>query len=381
MLHNMSEFIRNPFILTPFVPEEYFCDREAETALLCKHILNGRNVALFAKRRLGKTGLIRHCFEQKEIHEHFNTLLVDIYSAGSLKEMTALFAKEIFAHAAAMGLRDRLLKGLRSIKPTIGYNELTSSFSLSVGLGDIVEPDKTLEELLSILDSSKKPSVVALDEFQRIREFQESNAEAYLRTAFQRCKNIVFIYTGSIGHSMNNIFKSPDKPFYNSAVMMTIDVINRDVYRDFSRRMFASYGKTVDPELVDRCYDYFDGITWYNQLLMNEAFAQTDRGGCIMATDFDEVYNAIIAQQAFSYQELYARFSAKQKTLLIALAQEGKDGAQVTSQAFLSKYGLGSASSIQTACAALKKNNFITDNGGKKQISDLIFRDWIRKNC
>ena len=100
-----------------------------------------------------------------------------------------------------------------------------------------------------------------------------------------------------------------------------------------------------------------------------------------MATDFDEVYNAIIAQQAFSYQELYARFSAKQKMLLIALAQEGKEGAQVTSRAFLSKYGLGSASSIQTACAALKKNNFITDNGEKKQISDLIFQDWIRKNC
>lgn len=38
------------------------------------------------------------------------------------------------------------------------------------------------------------------------------------------------IYTGSIGHSMNNIFKSPDKPFYNSAVMMTIDVIEKNHY-------------------------------------------------------------------------------------------------------------------------------------------------------
>lgn len=377
----MSEYVRNPFILTPFVPKEFFCDREIETALLCKHILNGRNVALFAKRRLGKTGLIRHCFEQKEIQSNFNTFLVDIYSAGSLKEMTALFAKEVFANSSAMGLRDRLLRGLRSIKPTIGYNELTSSFSLSAGIGDIPDPDRTLEELLSILDSLKKPSVVALDEFQKIREFKESNAEAYLRTAFQRCKNIVFIYTGSIGHSMNNIFKSPDKPFYNSAVMMTIDVIDRDTYCEFSQRMFDSYGKDVDPDLVYRCYDYFDGITWYNQLLMNEAFAQTDKGSRIMAYDFDSIYEAIIAQQAFSYKELFSRFSAKQKSLLIALAQEGKDGAQITSQTFLSKYGLGSASSVQTACAALKKNNFVTDNGAKKQITDLIFRDWIRKYC
>ena len=80
-LRKMAALVKNPFILTPFVPEEYFCDREKETALLCKHILNGRNVALFADRRLGKTGLIRHCFGQKEIKDNFNTFLVDIYSA------------------------------------------------------------------------------------------------------------------------------------------------------------------------------------------------------------------------------------------------------------------------------------------------------------
>lgn len=92
----METLVRNPFILTPYVPEAYFCDRTEETSQLCKHILNGRNVALFANRRLGKTGLIRHCFEQKEILDNFNTFLVDIYSAGSIREMTGLMAKEIF---------------------------------------------------------------------------------------------------------------------------------------------------------------------------------------------------------------------------------------------------------------------------------------------
>ena len=375
----MADIVRNPFILTPYVPEAFFCDRESETAQLCKHIRNGRNVALFAPRRLGKTGLIRHCFEQEDIRTHFNTFLIDIYSAGSMAEMTALFAKEILAHAGTMDFKEKLLKGLKSIAPTIAYNELTSTFSLSACYSAVPEPGKTLEEILSVLDSLDKPSVVAIDEFQKIRDFKEKNAEAYLRGAFQRCKNVVFIFTGSIGHSMNNIFKSPDKPFYNSAVMMTIGVIDRSVYRDFSIRMFRHYGKDVDPELVTRCYDYFDGITWYNQLLMNEAFAQTDKGGKIMSADFDAVYNAIIDQQSFSYQELFSRFSVKQKAVLLALSQEGKEGAMVTSESFLSRYHLGAASSVQTACSALKKNSFITDKQGRKQITDLIFRDWLRK--
>ena len=125
----MKTLIRNPFVLTPYVPEEYFCDREKETAQLCKHILNGRNVALFANRRLGKTGLIRHCFQKKEIKESFHTFLVDIYSAGSLKEMASLFAKAVFSSSGVSGLRERLVlrarKGLFSI-PEDSWRELAA---------------------------------------------------------------------------------------------------------------------------------------------------------------------------------------------------------------------------------------------------------------
>jgi len=375
----MEIAVKNPFILTPYVPEKYFCDRDEETDLLCKHILNGRNVALFSERRLGKTGLIRHCFEQPQIKNHFNCFLVDIYPASSLKEMTSLFAKEVFANNTVSGLKDILLKGIKSFRPSIGYNELTSTVTFSAGIGDIHEPEKTLEEILAVLDSLKKPTVVAIDEFQRIRDFTEKNTVAYLRTAFQKCRNIIFIYTGSIGHSINNIFKSPDKPFYNSAIMMTINVIDKIVYRKFAKRMFRSFGKDIEEALIDRCYDYFSGVTWYNQLLLNEAFAQTDKGSIILETDFDSVYNAIIAQQDFSYRELFSHFSEKQKSLLLAIAMESKEGAAVTSKEFMLKHGIGPASSIQTACSALKKNYFITDNGNLKQISDLIFRDWLRK--
>lgn len=179
---------------------------------------------------------------------------------------------------------------------------------------------------------------------------------------------------------MNSIFKSPDKPFYNSAVMMTLGVLDRDVYCEFSKRMFSLYGKSVESALVYKCYDYFDGVTWYNQLMMNEAFAQTGTGETITEKDFDSVYEAIIAQQSFSCQEMFARFSQKQKVLLRAIANEGKEGASITSQAFIDKYRIGPASSIQAACTALKKNNFVTDNEGRKKIVDLIFRDWIRKS-
>jgi len=378
----MENFFRNPFVITPYVREEYFCDRTEETAQLCKHLLNGRNVALFARRRLGKTGLIRHCFAQKEISDVFNTFLIDIYAANNLKEMVAIFANEIFSKSEYFGIKDKLLQGLKSLRPQIEYSQLTDSLSFSPIVGDISYPDKTLEELMQILDSGKRPCVIAIDEFQKIRDFKEANMEAYLRTVVQKCRNIIFIFTGSITHSMTNMFTSPAKPFYNSAVQMTIDVIDRDVYRDFAQMMFRKYGrgKKIDDALIYLCYDYFNGITWYVQLIMNEAFAMAEPGKTISEADFHAIHSAIIAQQHFSYNEQFSRYSEKQKSLLQALALEGPAGANITSNAFLSKYALGSASSIQTACRSLMKLGVIAETDGKKHISDLIFSEWLRRN-
>ncbi len=62
----------NPFVVGRYVSGHYFCDREKETEFLAKQMENGRNVALISPWRMGKTGLIRHCFSQPRFKEHFH---------------------------------------------------------------------------------------------------------------------------------------------------------------------------------------------------------------------------------------------------------------------------------------------------------------------
>lgn len=76
----------NPFITSGYISAEYFCDRIIETATLTRYITNGNNVALISPRRLGKTGLIEHCFHQKQIKEAYHTFLIDIYATKNLQE-------------------------------------------------------------------------------------------------------------------------------------------------------------------------------------------------------------------------------------------------------------------------------------------------------
>ena len=86
----------NPFVVGKYVSERYFCDRKDETDFLVKQIENGRNVALISPRRLGKTGLIRHCFNQERIHADFYTFFIDIYATTSMTEFVYLLGKAIY---------------------------------------------------------------------------------------------------------------------------------------------------------------------------------------------------------------------------------------------------------------------------------------------
>ena len=74
----MDIAVTNPFVVGRYISDKYFCDREQETDFLIKQIENGRNVALISPRRLGKTGLINHCFRQKQIKESYYTFFISM---------------------------------------------------------------------------------------------------------------------------------------------------------------------------------------------------------------------------------------------------------------------------------------------------------------
>ena len=85
----------NPFVISGYVSAEYFCDRKAETAQLIREVSNGNNVALISTRRMGKTGLIQHCFRNPELKDGFYNFFIDIYATKSLREFVFSLSRTI----------------------------------------------------------------------------------------------------------------------------------------------------------------------------------------------------------------------------------------------------------------------------------------------
>lgn len=372
--------ILNPFIIGKYAGPEFFCDRASEADLLCHNLVNGRNVALMSDRRLGKTGLIEHTFATRLPKEEYYTFLIDIYTAKNLREFTYLLANEMFrVFSRKQTLLTRLVTFLKSLNLSVTYSALTGEPEVSLKLGQLSNPDVTLDELLSYLAQADKPCIVAIDEFQQIAYFEEKNMEELLRTKVQHQQNTNFVFAGSEKHLMEDIFNDPERPFYNSVVFQQLLPIKKDVYVDFAQVLFTTYGKKVDAKLVERLYDYFKGVTWYMQLSMNEAFALTASGEAIDIDNFNTIIRHMIDIKRFTFEDRYQNLTEKQKAVLKALAEEFPNTPAPTSREFIEKYHLKTASSVQTAIKSLVEKKIMREYHGERQISDLLFVLWLKE--
>ena len=371
--------MKNPFLTYGYNGPEYFCDRADETKRLNSLLVNGNHVALMSPRRMGKTGLIRHCFAQQELQQNHYLFIVDIYATKSLAELTYELGRTILSVLKSKERKawERFIQIVGSLRTGITLDALGQP-SWNLEIGDIQSPNVSLDEIFQYLGAADKPCIVAIDEFQTITGYPEHNVEALLRTYIQRCNNAWFVFSGSKRHMMGEMFSSPSRPFYQSASNMSLKPIPIEAYSAFITFHFEKGGFHIEPEAIRYIYEKFEGTTWYIQKICNELYAMAEAEISIGIKEVDMAINCAVEEKDDIYQDLIARLPSTQKTLLIALAHSGRD-IKPTSGAFIKKYHLTSASAVQRSLSALQEKDIITNNDGQYYIYDYFLYYWLNK--
>ena len=375
----LRDDIFNPFFIGRYVDKQYFCDREKDTETLVRHILNGRNVALISPRRLGKSGLIHHTFAQDVIKDRYTTIYVDIYATNDLCEMVKALSEAIVkAVGQKKSWHEKFFSFIKSLRVGFHIDAVSGEPSFDIGIGDIENPDKTIRELFDYMEASEKPCILAIDEFQQIREYPQTNTEAFIRSLVQQCSRTSFIFCGSKRHTMTDIFYSHAKPFFQSVISQSLKPIPMETYVEFAGRMFSQRGKILDRDAAEAIYRMFDGCTWYMQMMMNEMFALTKEGMTCTTEYIDFAWDNIIMAQEDRYQAILYGLAPKQKQLLQAIARD-RTVEGITSSDFVKRHRLVSASSVQAALKPLLKNDIVTCEEGIYRIYDYFFADYLAK--
>lgn len=373
--------IENPFVTNGYVGPEYFCDRTEETAMLTNLLTNGNNIALISPRRVGKTDLMRHCFQQKSIKDNYQCFLIDIYATNSFHDFVSVFGKSILDTLKSKGRKawEGFLNALLSVRSEISF-DINGNPVWGLGVGAMVPPQTTLDEIFTYLRTAEKHCLVAIDEFQQILYYNDNkNVEAALRTQIQQCSNANFIFAGSQRHLMSEMFLSPSRPFYQSVVPMSLGAIPMDRYWAFAEPQFAKNGnRKISYEVVASVYERFEGITANVQRIMNMLYMLTPKGEVCTMEMIDKAIDTYLQLSSAYYEELLRQMPEKQRNVFLAIATEGQVKG-ISSGKFVRKYNLPSTSSVVSAVKGLLEKDFITQNDSVYSIYDRFFQLWIEK--
>ena len=371
----------NPFILTGYTTPEYFCNRENETKRLIKNIKNQQNTALFALRRLGKTGLIKHVFHRLQAEKKVVCIYIDLYATRNLGDFANLLANAVYqAYPEKKQFAKQFINTFKSLRPVVSIDSLSGVPELSLDLTGNVKIEKTIPQLLTYLEAQNIPIVIAMDEFQQIVHYPEKNVEAILRTKIQELQHCHFIFSGSHQAMMVELFHHVKRPFYNSTTPIYLDKIDASSYHSFIKKMFEKYKYAITDESIDYVLEWTDRFTYHVQAVCHHLFAEGDKKITLEKTQ--ALCLEVLKQQEHIYFQYRNLLTDTQWQLLKAFAKE-EIVTQPYTKKFILEYQLGSAAIVKRSLEALVTKEMIYYDASSPTpyyaVNDKFLMRWLQR--
>ena len=366
----------NPFLITAYKEPKFFCNREKETQDIINAITNQRNLLIFAIRRMGKTGLIRHVFYQLQMLNQYSLYYIDIDQTTDLNGFMNVLINGLIK-GQKQSLYEKIIDIIKQFRPTITFDPITGTPEIEIKSNTPQDSKASIEVVLNYLENLDKPVVVAIDEFQRIVDYPENRVEAFLRSHIQHLKNVTFIFSGSQSKILQAMFSQYNRPFYQSAQFLEIGRLGLNDYSTFISEHFIQSGKKIEKSLIKSCIEWADHHTFYVQYIFNVIWGSGEK--IIDESTIKEIKTDIIDSRSALYTGYRSLLTEKQFNVLKAIGSEG-EVAKPNSHHFIEKYSLGSVSTVNSAIKALLEKELIYAEKNKIKCYDVFQAKWFQLN-
>lgn len=369
--------MENPFVLIPYLSKSTFCDRKNELQMICDYIQNGSNISLISPRRYGKTGLIYRTFDEiKDLKLPLQTFYIDIYATQNLEDFIEKLTEGLADVLNKGSVLKKLLKSISNIRPVLTYDTITHKAKLSFTFANEQEKKASIQSIFNFLEAQETRVLLAIDEFQQIREYEGVNMEALLRSYVQPLKNVQFIFCGSKKHIMAEMFTDARSPFYESTRHVYLDKIDRETYANFIEEKFTENGKIITREAIDYILDWTRIHTFYTQTLCNTVFMQCRKKATML--DVYRAIDLILTTNTETFMQWRSILTRAQWNFLHAVAKEGVVE-QPTASEFISKYKIGTPSNSKRLLEALVEKELILPIVGLQSTTYTIYNVFLSR--
>ena len=376
----------NPFVYGEVVTATAFTDRDEERARLARDLAEGQKVFLISPRRYGKSSLIRGVMKTLAA-ERILTVEVTVAASSSYVGFLEAYARALVsAETPASGLRrwtGELLKGLRPEMRFDAEPAGSPRFSLTFpAVRSARDTARLAAEVFAlparIAAVRRQRMAVALDEFQTIASFDGGNVEHALRAAVQEQRSVGYVFAGSEPSLMERML-TPKRPFYKAGPVVRLGKIDERLFAEFIETRFTRSGIRPQDNLGAAIVELAENVPYDVQRLAHETWDDVRAAGRKAAglEDLHLTLARLLDQQHTVFEEAWQRLTLAQRAVLRAIVLE--DGRELLSAGVRQRHRLAAASSVQSALAALVREDIVMKDQGRYFVNDSLYREWLAR--
>jgi hypothetical protein len=376
----------NPFVYGEVVPAAAFADREQERDRLARDLSEGQKVFLISPRRYGKSSLIRGVMKELAA-KRILTVEVTVAASSSYVGFLEAYARALLsADTPASGFRRWAGELLKTVRPELRFDTPAGGdprFSVTFpAVRSARDTARLAAEVFAlpgrIADARRQRLAIALDEFQAIAAFDGGNVEHALRAAVQEQRSVGYVFAGSEPSLMERML-TPKRPFYKAGPVVRLGKIDESVFADFIETKFARSGIRAEDGLGAAIVELAENVPYDVQRLAHETWDDVRAAGRKTAglEDLHQTLGRLLDEQHTVFEESWQRLTLAQRAVLRATVLE--NGRELLSAAVRLRHRLPAASSVQSALAALVRQDIVMKDQGRYIVNDSLYREWMAR--
>ncbi len=370
----------NPFRYANIVQGEHFYDRDEELLRLAQTLEGGNNIVLYAPRRYGKTSLVNKALNELKA-KGYKTIYLDFMSIYSKETFITNYTKAI-VEEEGFSVEQTLKKiagWIRGLVPSVSFDS-SGNPSFSVSRIEGFEKEDSLKDVIDLpekLASKDQKWIVAFDEFQEITTLNGESFEKLLRVCIQHHQNVSYVFLGSRTHLLKDMFNNKNRAFYNAAMLMNIDVIDREESVGYIQSKFKQDNIEIDKETAGYIIEKVFLIPYYIQLISAELWQEViTTSKKITKETVNKAVEKIIDLKSDYYWELTSKQTTYRKKILKALSEIPDE---IFSKETTKRFNLGAVSSTQKALEVLIEQGVVDKINKKYVFTDPIYSEFIKQ--
>lgn len=376
----------NPFVYGEVVTATAFADREQERERLTNDLAEGQKVFLISPRRYGKSSLIRDVMKGLA-GRGILTAEVTVAASSSYVGFLEAYARALLTAETPPGrLRRWTTELFKTVRPELRFDaqpagspRLTVTFPAVRSARDTARLAAEVFALPEKIAAARRQRMaIALDEFQTIASFDGTTVEHALRAAVQEQRAVGYVFAGSEPSLMERML-TPKRPFYKAGPVVRLGKIDERVFADFIEARFAASGIRADDGLGDAIVELAENVPYDVQRLAHETWDDVRAAGRKVAglDDLHLTLGRLLNEQHTMFEESWQRLTLAQRAVLRAIVLE--NGRELLSAGVRLRHRLPGASSVQSALAALVRQDIVMKDQGRYLVNDSLYREWMAR--